>query len=143
MVYGINTGRSEAGDVSVFITSFGAGIDNVAPALDVARQEIARFLAEGPTEDEMETVKSSFAGSFFLGLDTNEKLVSQVQWMLRDNLPITYLDDYVAALEKITAADVTAVMRAVIKPEIFNTVVVGKTPADFRLESRAANRPVQ
>ena len=139
LVYSISAQRFEFAETSVFVTAFGAGSENVRAALDESRREIARFLDDGVSDEEVAAAKEAFLGSFFLGLDTNDKLVSQLLAMLRNDLPITYLDDYAAELEKITPADVMSAVRLVIRPEITNVVVVGNPPADFRLVPAAAS----
>jgi zinc protease len=139
LVYSISAQRFEFAETSVFVTAFGAGSENVRAALDESRREIARFLDDGVSDEEVAAAKEAFLGSFFLGLDTNDKLVSQLLAMLRNDLPITYLDDYAAELEKITPADVMSAVRLVIRPEITNVVVVGNPLADFRLVPAAAS----
>lgn len=143
LVYAIQSQRYDLASTSVFFATFGAGADNVQSALDETRREIGRFLAEGPSDEEVETAKGAFLGSFFLGLDTNDKLVAQVLWMLRNDLPITYLDDYAAELAKISTADIMAATRLAVRPEVFNTAVVGNTPADFRLANRTVVNAAQ
>lgn len=128
LVYTIQAYRYDVAATGVFMLAFGAGAENVQPALQATRQEIDRFLREGPTADEFAAAKEAFLGSFFLGLDTNDKLVNQVMWMVRNDLPITYLDDYAAELEKITLDDVMATVRLAIRPEGMMTVVVGNLP---------------
>ena len=94
-------------------------------ALKVARDVLATFLAEGPSEAELQAAKQNIAGSFPLRLDSNRKLLDNVAVIAFYGLPLDYLDRYVQNVEKVTAADVRVAFARHVRPENLVTVVVG------------------
>ncbi|MBI2306033.1 MAG: insulinase family protein [Rhodocyclales bacterium] len=93
-------------------------------ALKVARDELQRFLAEGPSADELRAAKANIVGSFPLRLDSNRKILDNVAAIAFYGLPLDYLDTYAANVQKVTAAEVRAAFARHVKPEHLVTVVV-------------------
>ncbi len=96
-------------------------------ALSVARDVLTGFLADGPTEEELVAAKQNLAGSFPLRLDSNRKILDHVAVIGFYDLPLDYLDTYVANVEKVTAEDVRAAFLRHVRLEHLVTVVVGST----------------
>ncbi|MDR0439669.1 MAG: insulinase family protein [Candidatus Accumulibacter sp.] len=94
-------------------------------ALRVARETLARFLAEGPDESELQAAKQYLSGSFPLRLDSNGKIADNVSTIGFYGLPLDYLDTYMDKVEEVTAAEVRAAFARRLKPENLVTVVVG------------------
>lgn len=94
-------------------------------ALSVARDVLSGFLADGPSEDELLAAKQNIAGSFPLRLDSNRKILDHVAVIGFYDLPLDYLDNYVANVEKVTAEDVRAAFLRHVHPEHLVTVVAG------------------
>ncbi len=99
--------------------------EQAGQALQVARDVLAAFLAEGPSEAELQAAKQNIAGSFPLRLDSNRKILDNVAVIAFYGLPLDYLDRYVENVEKVTAADVRAAFSRHVTPENLVTVVVG------------------
>jgi zinc protease len=93
-------------------------------ALRVTREVLQRFLAEGPSEDELKAAKANIVGSFPLRLDSNRKILDNVAVIAFYGLPIDYLDTYAANVQKVTAADVRAAFAHYVRPENLVTIVV-------------------
>lgn len=93
-------------------------------ALKVARDELSRFLAEGPTEEELAAAKANIVGSFPLRLDSNRKILDNVAAIAFYGLPLDYLDTYADKVRQVTAADVRAAFARHVRPEHLVTVVV-------------------
>jgi zinc protease len=98
--------------------------DQADEALAVVRATLAEFVAKGPTEKELEAAKQNLVGGFPLRLDSNRKILAQVAMIGFYGLPLTYLDDYPAQVEKVTLAQVKDAFSRRIKPENLVTVVV-------------------
>ena len=96
-------------------------------ALRVVRETLARFLAEGPDESELQAARQYLSGSFPLHLDSNSKLVNNVAMIGFYGLPLDYLDTYVDEIGKVTAADVRAAFARHVRLENLVTVVVGES----------------
>lgn len=99
--------------------------DQAAQAVQVSRDVIARFVAEGPTEDELRAAKDNLIGGFALRIDSNKKLLANVANIAWNDLPLDYLDQWARKVEALTVADVRAAMARKLQPERMVTVVVG------------------
>ena len=99
--------------------------DQAERALQVSREEVARFVAEGPTPQELKAAKDNLIGGFALRIDSNRKLLDNVANIAWNNLPLDYLDSWTRQVEKVTAADVRAAFARKLQPERMVTVVVG------------------
>lgn len=93
-------------------------------ALKVTREVLAAFLAQGPSEVELQAAKQNLIGSFPLRLDSNRKLLDNVAMIGFYGLPLDYLDRYPENIEKVTAADIQAAFARHVRPEHLVTVVV-------------------
>ena len=94
-------------------------------ALSVVREVLAAFLAEGPSEAELQAARQNLAGSFPLRLDSNRKILDNVAAIAFYGLPLDYLDRYVENIERVTAADVRAAFARHVRLDDLVTVVVG------------------
>ena len=102
--------------------------DQAAEAVDVSRQVLARYVAEGPTDAELKAAKDNLVGGFPLLLDSNRKLLGNVANIAWANLPLDYLDTWTQKVEAVTAADVKAAFARKLRPDTMVTVVVGGKP---------------
>ena len=99
--------------------------DQAAEATRVAREVLARFMAEGPTESELKAAKDYLVGSFALRIDSNAKLLDNVASIAWNNLPLDYLDTWTHEVERVKVADIRAAFARKLQPERMVTVVVG------------------
>ncbi|MDB5894808.1 MAG: peptidase [Rhodoferax sp.] len=99
--------------------------DQATQAVDVSREVLARFVAEGPTQAELQAAKDNLIGGFALRIDTNRKLLDNVANIAWNQLPLDYLDHWTERVEKITVADVKAAFARKLQPAKMVTVVVG------------------
>lgn len=94
-------------------------------ALRLTQQILVDFVAGGPTKKELIAAKQNIIGGFPLRLDSNKKIMEYLAMIGFYNLPLTYLDDYVKAIDKVTVVQVKEAFQRRIKPEGMVTVVVG------------------
>ena len=102
--------------------------DQAAQAVQVSRDVIARFVAEGPTEAELRAAKDNLIGGFALRIDSNKKLLGNVANIAWNDLPLDYLDQWAKKVEALTVADVRTAMAQKLQPDRMVTVVVGGKP---------------
>ncbi|MBN9411415.1 MAG: insulinase family protein [Burkholderiales bacterium] len=102
--------------------------DQAQQAVEVSRDVLARFVAEGPTEAELRAAKDNLIGGFPLLLDSNRKLLGNVANIAWSNLPLDYLDTWTQKVEAVTAAEVRAAFARKLQPQRMVTVVVGAKP---------------
>ncbi|MCL2635336.1 MAG: insulinase family protein [Betaproteobacteria bacterium] len=104
---GLQTKRSQAGE-----------------AIAVARAVLDRFLAEGPSEEELAAAKANLTGSFPLRLDSNRKILDNVAVIAFYGLPFDYLDRYQERVAAVTVAEVKAAFARHVQPGALRTVTV-------------------
>jgi zinc protease len=112
-----------------FTVSLQTRPDQAQQALKVARDVVARFVAEGPTEAELKAAKGFLIGGFPLLIDSNRKLLENVANIAWNNLPLDYLDTWTAHVQAVTAAEVKAAFARKLHPDRMVTVIVGAQPA--------------
>jgi zinc protease len=99
--------------------------DQAVQAVQVSRDVLRRFVAEGPTEAEMKAAKDFMVGGFALRIDSNRKLLDNLANIAWYELPLDYLDTWTRQVEKVTAAEVKAAFARKVQPDRMVTVVVG------------------
>jgi zinc protease len=104
---GMQTQRSQAGE-----------------ALAVARATLAEFVKSGPTERELTAAKQNIIGGFPLRIDSNRKIHEYLGLIGFYRLPLTYLEDFVKNVERVTVDDIADAFGRRVHPDRMVTVVV-------------------
>jgi zinc protease len=99
--------------------------DQAAEALKLTDAVLRRFLERGPTPEELAAAKQNIVGSFPLRIDSNRKIHEYLALIGFYRLPLTYLEDFVKDVERVTAADIRDAFRRHVDPDRLVTVVVG------------------
>jgi zinc protease len=99
--------------------------DQAAQAVQVARDVVRHFVAEGPSEAELKAAKDNLVGGFALRIDSNRKLLDNVANIAWNGLPLDYLDRWTEQVERVTLADIKAAFARKLQPDRMVTVVVG------------------
>ncbi len=102
--------------------------DQAEQAVQVSKDVLAHFVADGPTEAELEAAKLNLIGGFALRLDSNRGLLGNVANIAWHNLPLDYLDHWTEHVQALTAADIRAAFQRKLQPDRMVTVVVGGQP---------------
>lgn len=102
--------------------------DQADQAVQVAREVVRRFVAEGPTEAELQAAKDYLVNGFALRFDSNRKLLDNVANIAWNGLPLDYLESWTRRVEAVTTADIRRAFARVLQPERMVTVVVGAKP---------------
>ncbi len=103
--------------------------DQAGEAIGVVRATLKNFVAEGPTADELKKAKQNIVGGFPLRIDNNRKILDYLGVIGFYRLPLTYLDDFVPNIEKVTLADIRNAFARRVDPERLVTVIVGADAA--------------
>lgn len=99
--------------------------DQTAQALAIVKKVLADFVDQGPTADELKAAKQNIVGGFALRIDSNAKIHEYLGVIGYYGLPLTYLDDFTANVEKVTVAQIRDAFKRRIDPSKMVTVVVG------------------
>ena len=128
LTYSVYSYFSPALHAGAFTIGLQTRPDQTNQALQLSRDVLAKFVANGPTAAELKAAKGNLIGGFALRIDTNAKLLDNVSNIAWNNLPLDYLETWTKAVEKITLADVKAAFARKLQPANMVTVVVGGAP---------------
>lgn len=108
-----------------FVVGLQTQREQALPALEVVRHTLRDFVDKGPTDAELTAAKQNIIGGFPLLIDSNRKIHGYLSMIGFYGLPLTYLDEFVGRVERVTAADVRAAFQRRVDPAKMVTVVVG------------------
>lgn len=125
LVYGVSSSLAQNSRPAPFTIRFSTRKGEAHAALAIARKVLSDFIADGPTEVELQQAKDFLIGSFPLRFDTNAKLLPYVVAVGLDGLPDDHLQRYPEEISRVTAAQVREVWQRRLKTEQINVVSVG------------------
>ena len=129
LTYGVGSGFSPGLHAGAFSIGLQTRPDQADEALRVSRDVLARFVAEGPTQAELQAAKDNLTGGFALRIDSNRKLLDNVANIAWNRLPLDYLDTWTQRVSAVTADEVRAAFQRKLQPDRMATVVVGARPS--------------
>jgi zinc protease len=123
--YSVSSYFSPALHAGAFTLGLQTRPDQADQALQVAREVLARFVADGPTELELQAAKANLMGGFALRIDSNRKLLDNVANIAWNQLPLTYLDTWTQEVDKVTASDIRGAFQRKLQAQKMAIVVLG------------------
>jgi zinc protease len=99
--------------------------DQTGQAIQLAKDVLARFVSDGPTETELKAAKDFLIGGFPLLIDSNRKLLDNISNIAWYELPLNYLDTWTEKVQRVTAADIKAAFARKLQPQRMVVVTVG------------------
>lgn len=99
--------------------------DQADEALEVVRETLQRFIAEGPSADELQAAKDNLINGFGLRLDANAKILGYVAMIGFYQQPLDWLDAYPRAVAAVSAEQIRDAFARRIHPQQMATVVAG------------------
>jgi zinc protease len=104
-----------------------AGVDpaNVERAVELIRQEIARFVAEPVTAEELADSQANFIGRLPLSLESNGGVAAALINLERYELGLDYYRRYPDLVREITVEDVLETARRYLDPDRLGIAIAG------------------
>ena len=128
LTYGVSSYFSPGLHAGSFTVGLQTRPDQAAQAVELVRQVLKDFVANGPTEAELRAAKDNLIGGFALRIDSNRKLLDNIAGIAWNQLPLDYLDTWTQQVGKITVADIKAAFARKLQPEKMVTVILGAAP---------------
>jgi zinc protease len=100
--------------------------EQVDEAISVSRNELTKFLKDGPTNEELEQSKKNITGGFPLRTASNADIASYIAMIGFYEQPLDYLDTFSEKINKITRDEVMDAYNRRVHPEKMLTIIVGK-----------------
>jgi predicted Zn-dependent peptidase len=125
LAYSVGSGYGYLADAGVFTISAGVNREHLAETISVCMDETNKLAAERVPEDELRKAKDHNIGRFRLSLETAFSLGQRHGELLITKGEIESVEEVVAQIEAITAADVQAVGQRIIRTEKLHCAAVG------------------
>lgn len=90
---------------ALFIGSTSTKNERAAESVQVIEEEIAKLVADGPTEEELEKAKKFLIGSYALRFDTSTKIAGNLVHLQMEGFPVEFLDERNDRIAEVTLED--------------------------------------
>jgi predicted Zn-dependent peptidase len=110
-VFSFSSQHAEAGLWGIYAGCLPAKADEV---LSICRDEVAKVIADGLTDEELERGKGQLRGSIVLGLEDPSSRMSRLGKSELVHLRLEPVEEILAAIEAVTAADVHEIAAVVL-----------------------------
>jgi len=129
--YSAYSGLTPMRDRGPYIFSLQTRNDSAMNALQVLRDEIKKFVDNGPSEKELEAAKKNISGGFPLQIASNKSIVGYIGMIGFYGLPLDYLDTFTANIDAVTVDKVKDAFKRRVHPDRMITVLVGPPPTEL------------
>ncbi|WP_286784491.1 MULTISPECIES: M16 family metallopeptidase [Pseudomonas] len=129
LTYGVSSGFSGMQARGPFMISLQTRAEQSEGTLGLVQQIVRDYLAEGPTQKELDDAKRELAGSFPLTTASNADIVGQLGAMGFYDLPLSYLQDFMNQAQALSVEQVRAAMAKHLSADDFVVVTAGPTVA--------------
>ena len=99
--------------------------ESAQEALTVLREAIKKFIAEGPTAEELDASKKNITGGFPLRISSNKKIIDYIGMIGFYQLPMDYLDTFNTRVQAVTLDDIKKAFQKRVHLDKMVTVMVG------------------
>ncbi|HSC84782.1 MAG TPA: pitrilysin family protein [Pseudomonas sp.] len=135
LTYGVYSGFSAMQARGPFMINLQTRAELSEGTLKLVQDILRDYLAKGPTQTELDNAKRELTGSFPLSTASNADIVGQLGAMGFYDLPLTYLEDFVAQVQALDVAQVRAAMAKHLNPDALVIVTAGPSVAQKELPS--------
>ncbi len=104
--------------------------DQTDKALNIVNKELRRYVAEGPTNEELDASLKNITGGFPLRVDSNKKLVEYLSMIGFYNMPLNYLNDFIGNVKAVDHDKIRDALKRRVHPDKMVTVIVGSQATD-------------
>ncbi len=132
LTYGISSFLVNFDHADLLMVSSSLSNANVAPALELIRQEWRRLAADGVTAEELEDAKTFLTGSFPLRFTSTDRIASILLGMQIEDLGIDFLDRRNQEVLAVTLDNANRVAARLWDVDALSVVVVGAPEGGFR-----------
>lgn len=123
--YSIGSSFTVLKEKGPFVIGLQTRNDKATEAVNVVKRTLQRFVAEGPTEEEIKAAKHHLISAFPLSLKNNSDILDNVTNMAFYQLPLTFLNTYQQHMGEVDKKAITnAFQRHMISSQLI-TIMVG------------------
>jgi zinc protease len=112
-------------DAGIFQAGVQTKNDQATLALEVMSSTIAQFIADGPTQAELDAAKANLINGYPLRIDNNRKLLDNVSSIAWNNLPLDTMEIWTKQVEAVNLEQVKAAFQKYLAMDRMKIVVLG------------------
>ncbi|SEJ86901.1 zinc protease [Pseudomonas sp. NFR16] len=127
LAYGVSSGFTPMQAQGPFMIGLQTRAEMSQNTLQLVKDVTREFLANGPTQKELDDAKRELAGSFPLSTASNSAIVGQLGAIGFYNLPLTFLEDFMTQSQSLTVEQIKAVMNKHLDVDKLVIVTAGPT----------------
>ncbi|MGY4534072.1 zinc protease [Pseudomonas sp. TE3786] len=127
LTYGISSGFTAMQARGPFMISLQTRAEQSQGALQLVQDILRDYLANGPTQKEVDDAKRELAGSFPLSTASNGDIVAQLGAIGFYDLSLSYLEDFMQQVQALDVARVKTAMAKHLNADNLVIVTVGPT----------------
>ncbi|MFJ5299881.1 M16 family metallopeptidase [Pseudomonas sp. NPDC088368] len=127
LTYGISSGFTPMQAQGPFIIGLQTRAELSENTLKLVKDVTRDFLANGPTQKELDDAKRELAGSFPLSTASNSAIVGQLGAIGFYNLPLSYIEDFMTQSQSVTVEQIKTVMNKHLDVDKLIIVTAGPT----------------
>ena len=123
LTYGISSSVGHHVDTGAVTVQCAATAGNAGQVLDLVRQEVARLVAEGPTEEEVDLARGALRGGLLMAMEDGATRMVRLGTAMTMRGGVLPVADHLARIDAVTVDDVARVARDVLGgPEVLAAV---------------------
>ena len=126
LTYGVGFGLSPSQRIGFYAGVLQTRNETAAEALTVARDVMAKFAEQGPTQEQLDEAKTYLTGSYALRFSSNSAIADQLLGLQQQGLAKDYVEKRNAMVEAVTLDQVKAQAKRLLHPDRLIVTVVGR-----------------
>jgi len=126
LAYSVQSWLQPMRDTGLFLAYTATSNERAAESVRIIQDEVTRFAAEGPTEDELDKAKKFLTGSYALRFDTSSKIAAELLGLQIVGLPIDYPAAHTGLIAALTLDDVRRASAKLLGDGRLLTVIAGR-----------------
>lgn len=129
--YGISGGMTTYDEKGFYRISFSTQNERVSDAITDTLAVIERTRRQGVSNDEFTLERTNRQNAYPMSLDTNSAIHAKAAHLGYDELPDSYITDYLMHLDNATLSDVNTALKDYIHPDEFIIITIGGAKPDL------------
>jgi len=125
LVYSVGSSLFTLKQPAPFMIRLQTKNERAKEAINVTTDTLARFIAEGPTDEEVSEAKNGLTRALPLEINSNDKITNFVSNLAFYELPSDFLSTYDHHIKSVSAAEIKSVLQKRIDPTKMVLVTVG------------------
>ncbi len=128
-VYSYTAQFSDTGQVGLYV---GTRADNLAPALEVVAQELARLQRDPASAEELERAKENLKGRIVLSLESTGARMNRLGSAVLTGMPLLSVDEVVEKIDAVDRDTIAELTAELFDPAKLSTAGIGPDEDLFR-----------